>query len=262
MNTTARTIQFYESGSGYPFAVVKGKGVCSDFTNHFHYSLTVGCVLKGTRAIRLGREIINYHPGDLFIIPPHQVHAVLSGSPGHSYVVLNLPQYRQKKNLPFRISSKETTLRFHQLVETLFCNSPDPRACIENFLAIVEDSHGTPINSEESITAMQGQLIQQAIDMIQQNQAENLSLQAMAEAACMSKYHFSRKFKAYTGLTPHQYQLLVRLKEAGQMLRAGIPVADIAFRYGFTDVSHFYHQFIKHAGVTPVTFKKNRHILK
>ena len=47
--------------------------------------------------------------------------------------------------------------------------------------------------------------IEQAAAYMQEHCAEPLPVEALARLACMSPYHFQRRFKEETGLTAHQY---------------------------------------------------------
>jgi AraC family transcriptional regulator len=61
-----------------------------------------------------------------------------------------------------------------------------------------------------------------------------------AAGAGLSPYHFLRTFRSLTGITPHQYVLRARLREAAWRLAAGTEkVLDVALDSGFGDVSNF-----------------------
>ena len=83
------------------------------------------------------------------------------------------------------------------------------------------------------------------------------SLEQMAAVARLSSYHFSRQFKAATGLPPHQYVIARRVERAKQLLQAGrdLSLAEVAARAGFSDQSQFSHHFKRLVGVTPGQFR-------
>ena len=99
-----------------------------------------------------------------------------------------------------------------------------------------------------------GQL-RRAVDFIQEQLAENISLNALAAAVGLSPFHFARSFKKSVGLTPHQYVIRCRIERARQLLlRADASVSDIASRVGFCDQSHLTAHFKRLYGVTPKAF--------
>ena len=84
-----------------------------------------------------------------------------------------------------------------------------------------------------------------------------LDLRALADAACMSRYHFLRTFRRVSGMTPHQFLIGVRLRRAAARLRASsAPVAAIAFDAGFGDLSSFNARFRAAFGVSPGAYRR------
>lgn len=88
-------------------------------------------------------------------------------------------------------------------------------------------------------------------ELVQAQFGAELNLDALAQAAGLSRYHFARMFKVSTGLTPHQYVNKVRVERGRKMLERGLPQAEVAGRCGFAHQSHFAAHFKRHYGVTP-----------
>jgi AraC family transcriptional regulator len=102
---------------------------------------------------------------------------------------------------------------------------------------------------------MPGNRLRRTIDYIEANLTGDLRLEEMADNVQMSPYTFGRLFRQSTGLTPHQYLLQVRIREAKRLLREGRShIADISLQLGFSDQSHFTRVFHKITGVTPKKF--------
>lgn len=96
-----------------------------------------------------------------------------------------------------------------------------------------------------------------AIDHLEAHLAENVSLDALAAAAGMSRFHFARSFRAATGLPPHAYLVARRIERAKQMLRAGtLPVGEIAWRVGYANPGKFAAQFRRWTGTTPAAWRQ------
>src|SRR5262249_31876683 len=86
----------------------------------------------------------------------------------------------------------------------------------------------------------------------------DVSLNSLACAAGLSPYHFLRAFESVTGVTPHQYILRWRLREAAVRLSADSEkVSDVALDCGFGDVSNFNRAFRTEFGVSPRGFRKS-----
>lgn len=86
---------------------------------------------------------------------------------------------------------------------------------------------------------------------------EPLSLDDMAAAAGLSRYHFVRVFRSVVGDSPHQYLIGVRLRAAAnRLLDSREPITAIALDVGFNDISHFNATFRRAFGVAPGTWRK------
>lgn len=86
--------------------------------------------------------------------------------------------------------------------------------------------------------------VTRTVRMIDRRPDAALTLSAMAGNAGLSPYHFLRTFERLTGVTPHQYILRARLREAAMRLTTGgVRIVDIALDCGFGDVSNFNRAF-------------------
>ena len=91
-----------------------------------------------------------------------------------------------------------------------------------------------------------------ALQYIHDHLAEDITLADLAAAAAMSPFHFSRCFKAQTGLAPYAFVIARRMERAKELLRATrLPVAEIAWRVGYRNPAKFATQFRRLTGATP-----------
>ena len=90
-----------------------------------------------------------------------------------------------------------------------------------------------------------------AREMLSDDLEQKLSLEQLARAVGLSRYHFLRVFKKETGLTPHIYRTAQRLEAAKKLLRRGMPPVETALATGFVDQSHFCNAFRRYYGATP-----------
>lgn len=87
---------------------------------------------------------------------------------------------------------------------------------------------------------------------IEDNLGENITLQAMANLADLSIYHFSRAFRLHFGLPPYQYVLSRRLERARQLvIITTLTLTAIALQCGFSSPGQFSTQFRRYFGMTP-----------
>jgi AraC family transcriptional regulator len=84
-----------------------------------------------------------------------------------------------------------------------------------------------------------------------------LSLSALAEAASMSPFHFSRAFRQSMGLSPHQYVLVQRVERAKSLLqKRELTIGEISCSAGFARQNHFARVFRQKTGLTPTEFRR------
>ena len=82
------------------------------------------------------------------------------------------------------------------------------------------------------------------------------ALADLAHTAGLSRYHFLRTFRRVTGVTPHQWLLRARLREAAQRLLATRePITQIALAVGFDDLSNFVRSFRAEFGRSPRRYR-------
>ncbi len=97
---------------------------------------------------------------------------------------------------------------------------------------------------------------QSVIRYIEKNIRKKITLEDLCQVVKTSKYHFSRKFKAETGMSPMQYVRHEKIKAAKSLLlRTDSNVSSVAYLLGFEDVSSFIRNFKKYEGVTPYRFR-------
>lgn len=98
--------------------------------------------------------------------------------------------------------------------------------------------------------------LRRAIQYIDENLRNELTLSAMAEAVALSPGHFAHAFRQATGVAPHRYVLERRVDRAKELLRqSDLPITEIADRIGCSSHSHFSALFHRVTGFTPRQFR-------
>jgi AraC family transcriptional regulator len=100
--------------------------------------------------------------------------------------------------------------------------------------------------------------VTRAVRAIDQQPAAPRTLGDLARDARLSVYHFLRTFEQVTGVTPHQYILRARLREAALRLAEPVRILDVALDCGFGDLSNFNRTFRAEFGVSPRVFRASR----
>jgi AraC family transcriptional regulator of adaptative response/methylated-DNA-[protein]-cysteine methyltransferase len=81
------------------------------------------------------------------------------------------------------------------------------------------------------------------------------SLDALANAAGMSRFHFHRVFKAQTGVTPKAYAEAHRTRRVQGELKRSATVTEAIYGAGFSSSGRFYATSTERLGMTPSAFR-------
>jgi AraC family transcriptional regulator len=119
---------------------------------------------------------------------------------------------------------------------------------------VAVDGQSTPPSLEPSHAVAR---VSEIVRTIEQRPDAELTLGRLARLSGLSPFHFLGTFERLTGVTPHQYILRARLRDAAlQLADAPDRVVDIAFASGFGDVSNFNRAFRAELGVSPRAFRR------
>jgi AraC-like DNA-binding protein len=89
---------------------------------------------------------------------------------------------------------------------------------------------------------------------------EPISLAELATACGLSRFYLVHAFTKETGLSPHAYQVHVRIERARSLLLKGISFAAAAASLGFADQSHFTRHFKRIMHVTPKQYASTKSV--
>lgn len=111
----------------------------------------------------------------------------------------------------------------------------------------------------ESEGAEANPFLEKYLSIIKNRYSESdLSVDALADAMCVSRATLSRRTKVIVGKTPIELLNEYRLNEAMRMLkneRDVMTVSDVAFATGFNDLAYFSKRFKERFGISPSAVK-------
>jgi AraC-like DNA-binding protein len=79
-------------------------------------------------------------------------------------------------------------------------------------------------------------------------------VETLAAEVGWSRRHLAARFREVVGLPPKALARLIRVEHAAQRVRAGDPLAEIAYAVGYADQSHFNRDFRGLVGCAPTEF--------
>jgi AraC family transcriptional regulator len=121
---------------------------------------------------------------------------------------------------------------------------------------LLRDSSPANAAPEKPQPGLSHHKLRRAIEYIDENLRDDLTLSGIAKVLAMSPGHFAHAFRATTGSPPHRYVLTRRIERAKSLLReTDLPIIEIAHRIGCGSHSHFSVLFHRATGQTPRDFR-------
>lgn len=130
-------------------------------------------------------------------------------------------------------------------------------AAVEEVLGCDEHDQlaGISATSVDSDPTLPGTL-KLALELMQKNIEEPLSIPELAICAGISKRQLERRFGRFVGATPSRYYLELRLTRARQLvLQTNRSITEIAISTGFISLPHFQKRFRDFFGAAPGSYR-------
>jgi AraC family transcriptional regulator len=171
-----------------------------------------------------------------------------------------------------------------QFADMVFTPPVDLTSILRRLRSSVGDPNGMPERLEETLLGLLSDLIavgydhrrmaeniparrsntrrrllgrlQRAREMIEDHQGRPPSLEELASASCLSKFHFLRLFKAVFSASPMEYAERCRVERGKSLLQqTPLSIGQVAERLGYQSQGAFAKTFRRHVGVSPRLFR-------
>lgn len=247
--------------------VMSARWVEHSFVPHMHDFYAVSLNYGGRGAFDCRNELRDATPGTCSLIAPGELHT------GHA----TSKEGWIYRNLYIEIPLMETLLRSLDCQEQLDVSFRNPlvrdavlAAQLGHVFASMAESN-TLLQNESLLLSVVARLVSDHLvrghalseagrehaavlrvkEWLDGNSDQNVSIHSLAVLARLSPYYLIRAFHRHVGISPHKYQMSVRINRARKLLASGAPISEIAYQAGFCDQSHLNRCFRKILGVTP-----------
>jgi AraC family transcriptional regulator len=107
--------------------------------------------------------------------------------------------------------------------------------------------------------ALDDRRLQRVLRFVDDNLQNSIRLKDLAAAAHLSPFHFSRAFRAATGLSPHRFLRERRIEKAKELIVQGtISLAEIALICNFSSQASFTRAFTRVMGLPPGKYRSDQ----
>ena len=231
---------------------------------HFHDAIEVVYVLKGGGTAHADSSVSPIHPGDLFIAFPNQVHYYEGAGKGLYLVLIVRPEAV--------FGARETMTEYIPKTNVLTLGEGDPALVAMKHSAKREGEGWARTEHAGYVNLLFGSVmprlplkqrlradnatLKEILEYCTAHYAEDVTLDTLAEALRLSRYHISHVFSDKLGLSFHTYLSTLRINRACELLEEGDKrVTEIAIEVGFGSIRSFNRAFQCLMGMTPLEYR-------
>lgn len=224
-------------------------------------------VYQGTGLLIVNKQEFSLKSGDIFILCSKQPH-IYSGSDEDRLGLLWVEFYGSNSEYLMSITKSKKMTVLH---------SPETNIPMEKLLNVAKylvdsneiDLYHTSVlvydlicsllkqcASHQNLDTMYPPHIKKSINYIKAHLKDNISVSQLAKLSNCSLSYFTKTFSHSIGVTPLQYIMMTKIKQANKIMAANNTTCEeVAEQLGFYDSSHFTKVYKKYTGQTPKQFK-------
>ncbi|MBA8902562.1 AraC family transcriptional regulator [Phyllobacterium sp. P30BS-XVII] len=232
------------------------------FEPHRHDTYAIGVTLHGVQTFQYRGEKRQSLPGNILVLHPDEVHDGGAGTDdGLRYRIIYLEPALaiealggNRGSLPFVSDPVFADAPLVQAISMAFNNLDEE---MDELLAddiIAQLAQGLSRHAGQPLKPMGKPAVRQAgmaRDYLADNALRVVRSQELETVSGLDRYALSRHFRTLYATSPHRFLLMRRLQRAKDLMKMGVPLAEIAAETGFSDQSHLNRQFKKAFGITP-----------
>ncbi|MDR3374642.1 MAG: AraC family transcriptional regulator [Ancalomicrobiaceae bacterium] len=221
--------------SSYGVDAVETHGVVESTPWHDHARLVLGIVDSGWCRIAFRDATVKVTAGQGFVIAPETAHrVVLDGMADHRALSVPPPAGKACPRSGLIVHPR-WAVAFGAAFDEL---PADGRRACRDLVALAGatlgyiGAHGPEPRAVRSVR-----------QRLAATDVARPTLEQLAATAGLSPWHLQRLYLRQTGLSPHDADQAIRLRQARTLVLAGMPLAVAAAVAGFSDQSHFNRVF-------------------
>lgn len=252
-------------------------------SSHTHDYYEFYFFLKGNVSLHINGVQQHLHPGDIILIPPNTRHylTVHDQEVPYQRFIFWISEkfchdlFNQSKDYEYLFQHTSTSHRYVYHFDVISFNTIHTK-----IIRLLEECHSQQFCQHTMVSLCVNDLIltltrlvynlenpgisrgensvyQGIVSYIENHIHEKITLQNIADALFVSKYHIAHVFKEQIGMSIHQYILKKRLNLSKGSIASGTDITTACSQCGFDDYSCFYRAFKKEYGMSPKEFKSS-----
>jgi AraC-like DNA-binding protein len=255
--------------------IICGEGTIVDVPIRAHHALQLTLSATHVEVINGRGAAIVMRPGQVYVAAPLELHGV-RGVDGASCAVRMLLVSNEvlesfERRMPglwrgtspghqqFAVDDPEGYAELWALIGEM--RGPlVSLSCTERLLACLQRLLATAAAQPDRVAAPRSEHspdgVRRVYEHLRAHADASVSLDVLASVACLSKFYLLRAFRRAHGVTPHAYQMQMRLAFAWRCIVDGSPLTRATYDAGFADQSHLTRRFAAAFGTTPARYAR------
>jgi AraC-type DNA-binding domain-containing proteins len=250
------------------------------YPNHWHTPLEIIMPVKSNYTAICSDIEFNLKEGDVLLINPGVVHSLPATPVGERFIfqadfslLHNIKELESTLSIiaPALVITEENFPSIHSRIENImyaikeeyFSNAPLIEASIYakliDMFVLIGREYTTKADMFHVTNTKQREYTEKFLSLcnyINENCTKDLTLDEVADLAGFSKYHFTRLFRQFTGVSFYKYLNQKKIAIAENLLiDPDISVTEVALRSGFSSLSAFIRMFKIIKSCTPTEFR-------
>ncbi len=237
---------------------------------HTHHFAELFFITKGKGQFMIDNELYDIKKNDLIVINPNVLHteyASKGSQDSFEYVVFGVNGLQFLDESAFQTfliydfkNQRELIMNYIQLLLN------EVKMKDENFTSICQNLleallllilRGTKVDLKIEPSKKITQECRFIEQYISTHYREDITLEDLSNLTYLNKYYLVHSFKEYTGYSPINFLINVRIQEAKHLLSTtDYPISKIAMQVGFSSHSYFCQIFKKETGQSPLQYRK------
>lgn len=250
-------------------------------TEHWHEDLEFMYISQGEIDCIVNGEQIHLNEGEGICVNSKRIHSnnSLPGKPCAFYCCIIHPsllcgnKYIEQHYIRpltaansfnyIKLTNKDWTKEIIDLMLPLFETTPEmglEMAIVSGLYKIFQliSLHYEISKDAPAVNSFQLETFRSMITYIQNNYAEKIFLEDIANSGNVGKTLCAKLFKKYATKTPGEYLIHYRIqKSIGLLVDTDLSTTEIGYAVGFSSASHYTKTFHELMGCTPVAYRRN-----
>ena len=250
-----------------------------EYPDHWHTALEIIMPLKNTYTVTVESDPYTLEVGDILIISSGVIHSM---APIEGERIIFQPDYHLLHQIheadavltilsPVRLITPKTDPDIYDELRSLIMDIKEEyfgtnflseaviyEKMLHFFVLIGRKYYGNSTSFDVTRNKQKEYMekFMSICNYINEHCTDNLTLEETARMAGFSKFHFTRLFKQFSGLSFYKYVNKKRIERAEQLLiNPSISVTEAALQSGFSSLSAFIRMFKLMKGCTPTEFR-------